>query len=198
MGFTSNTLEAFARSLMDRLVGDAMPVALEAIPSDQLRAKLVARVHSPTRADLFLTPYWSLFVHDGHGVISPRSATFLVYYRDRSDDPRRPGGQTPDRLVDERRLTASEFADGIAENRRRRQLNPAGGKNQFMLVIQDASGRPANTGPARGTPFFEAVLMANFEEHAEDTIYDALDAFILRELADEAPDRTEPTIRFEI
>lgn len=197
MGFTPSLIEAFLRTLMGRLVQDAMPVALEAIPSEQLRAKLVPRVHSPTRADLFLTPYWSLFLHDGHGVISPQGATFLVYYRNREDDPRRPGGKTPDRLADEKRLTAQQFAEGFAENRRRRQLNPGGGSHQFMIVVQDTSGRPANTGPARGIPFFEHTLMAFFEDHAEDTIYDLLNRFILREFADEAPDRTERPIRFE-
>lgn len=197
MGFTVGALESFSRMIMGMLTQDAMPVALEAIPSDQLRAKLVPRVHSPTRADLFLTPYWALFVHDGHGVISPQLATFLVYYRDRSDDPRRPGGLTPDRLANERRLTAREFANGVAENSRRFQNNPGGGRSQFMIVVKDAAGGPARTGSAQGVPFFESVLMSFFEENAEDAIYDALDRFVLREFADEAPDGTERPIKFE-
>lgn len=194
MGFTPDTLERFSRQLVNSLVREATPVALSVIPSEQLREKLTPRVHSPTAGDLFLTPYWALFVHDGHGVIAPTRAKFLVYYADRQDDPRRPGGQSPDRLVDERRLTKREFTSGLAENRRRQQTNPSGGPNQFMIVVSNADGSPGKSGPARGTPFFE-TLMAPFEDSAEDLIYNHLEAYVLRQLFDEdAPGERKPII----
>jgi hypothetical protein len=195
VGFTPTVLKEFARSLVARLVSDAFPVALEAIPSQQLKEKLERRIHTPLSGDLFLTPYWAIFVHDGHSAIGPVTARFLVYYVDRADDPRRPGGKSPDRLSDERRLTKSEFEFGLAENRRLAQINPGGGANQFMIVVRDQLGRPRRTGPVDSRPFFESAAMAAFEDSAEDTVYEEFERFVLRELANESPAGTERPIR---
>lgn len=197
MGFTPNVIQSFLRLAMGELATDAQAHALTVIPSEQLKEKLRPRVHSPTEADLFLTPYWALFVHDGHGTIAPTRARFLVYYADKADDPRRPGGQTPDRLADERRLTAREFQQGLAENRRRQQTNPAGGPNQFMIVVRDKFGQPQHTGPVPGVPFFE-VLMAPFEHDAEGKLYGLLDDFVLREMREEFEEGTQRPIKFRL
>lgn len=181
--FTPSRIEEFAFEVMDRLTREAVPHALSVIPSEQLKAKLQPRVLTHTTGDLFITSYWALFVHDGHGEIRPSRARFLVYYVNRDDDPRRPGGQAPDRAADERRLTRSEFAFGIAENRRRQQTNPSGGPNQFMIVVRNDDGTPGTTGPAAGVPFFE-TLMEPFEREAEDLLYDLLEEFVLSELDD--------------
>ena len=175
--FSPLTLQRFSRNLIEKLLTAAEPVALAAIPSEQLKEQLRPRIHNRFSGDLFITSYWAIFVHDGHGPISPVRARFLVYYRDRANDPRRPDGRTPDRLSEERRLTRSEFQHGIAENRRLRQLNPGAGPSQFMLIVKDKDGRPMSSGPAKAQPFFETGMLP-FENIAEDLIYTELDRFV--------------------
>ena len=186
--FTPQNIQAFSERLIDRLLTNAMPQALSVIPSRQLREKLVPRRHSPLTGDLFISSYWALFIEDGTRTIAPVKARFLVYYRDRDDDPRRPGGETPDRAADERRLTKAEFDAGIAENRRRAQLNPGGGPQQFMIVVANKDGGPGTTAGRPGVHFFEQ-LMKPFEDFAENIIYDEFEAFVLANLEDDLKNR---------
>lgn len=189
--FSVGALDGFLTALALELAELAMPIAREVIPSRTLRAQLTVEFLGPGRSALRVESFWALILHDGRGPVRPgKGATFLVYYVDPLDDPRLSNGY-PIHPSDQRRLTASDFYFGIAENRRREQLNPAGGPQQYMIVVKDDGGNPASTGPAAGT-FFFTEGMETFENSIDDLVLARFDSMV-RSLT--PPKETGPAIR---
>ena len=176
-GYNPGTFDAFLTGIAVELAEIAAPVARQVIPSRTLRAQLTVEYLGPGRSALRLESFWALILHDGRGPVNPgKGARFLVYYVDARDDPRLRNGY-PIYPQDQRRLTSTEFYEGVAENRRREQINPAGGPQQFMIVAKDNDGSPRSTGPAAGTYFFTEG-METFEAGVDDLILARFDDMV--------------------
>jgi hypothetical protein len=186
--FTLEDFDYFADDLMQDVVNLAYQTAYPNIPSRTLRDAMTKQVRI-TRAGytgaLYIPHFWALFVHDGRGGFGPQRATFLVYFVNDADDPRKP---TPERAKDQRRLTKAEFQAGLGENRRLEQLNPAGGPMQHMIVVKDPFGDPARVGRAEGTPFFSPDYMQPFLTQVDNLVFEKFDAFIRRNVGFEKVD----------
>lgn len=177
--FTPVSINNFRSELLDRLLTVALPIARDVVPSSTLAASFIPRDHGLGRGDIF-TPYeFAVILHDGRDAVYPKSggAPFLIYFVDPADDPRIRFGY-PEKLDARPKLTQDQFDFGVAENRRLYLANPAGGRNQHMIIVRDASGRPAGVGPARGTFFFSERTDDIFLPIAEGIIFNNFDAFV--------------------
>lgn len=155
--WTKDHTRAFAQDMMARLVERADIRLRPGIPSRTLREGARRRILNVERggtyyADFYIPHYWAVMVHDGHKPFGPSRAKFLVYFRDDADDPRKPN---PERVADWRPLERQDFEFGLAENRRRFQLNPSGGWYQYMVIVKNQDGSPGMVGYSRPQPFFE-------------------------------------------
>lgn len=134
--------------VLNILARRAFALVRDRIPSETLRAALKV-VLTDKQAVLFIPHYWAIYVHDGRGAVTPKDAVWLVWFADPQDDPRIRGGY-PVRGSDVRRLTKAQWLDGL----RRNQENELEGLDPYMIVRQ-------YSGPARGTPFFEKLRLAD-------------------------------------
>lgn len=190
--FNPSVFDTFLVTLAHDLAQEALPYAKAVIPSDTLRRQLTVEFFGPGRSALRVESFWAVILHDGRGPVNPgKGATFLVYYVDPLDDPRLDNGY-PIYPEDQKRLTKAQFYEGIAENRRREQINPEGGPYQFMIVVEN-NGEPWSTGPAKGTYFFSEGMEA-FEHAADDFIFRAFD----RMIAEHAPRSGGSTAKFKL
>lgn len=179
MTFTGPELLDFRLNTMFELLSVAQSNIRPDIPSRTLRRTLQLRVpnnRGGREGDLFLPQFWATIVHDGRSGFGPKTAKFLTYFQDPDDDPRKP---TPARAAQQRSLTRAEFYAGVAENKRREQVNPGGGPMQFMLIIKTAKGLPGRVGPAAAQPFFLGPGAKRFEAQAPDIVFRELDKLIL-------------------
>lgn len=169
------------REILTKLGEAAHRLARRSIRSATLRNALQFEHTGTETGRLYIPHYWAIYQHDGRGRVSPVTKRWLVYYRDPADDPRLRGGYPVD-LRDVRRLTAEQFKAGLAENQQRFKANPAGGRQQFMVV------RPA-VGPTAASasyPFFEDG-MSTFPAEAREII-DTVIQGELRSLATRSSD----------
>lgn len=164
------------KRMLEKLGEEALRMARRSIRSDTLRRAIRFEHLAPGEARLYIPHFWAIYQHDGRGTVRPTTKRFLVYYRDPNDDPRLKGGY-PIELKDIKRLTRDQFVAGAEENRRRYLANPAGGRQQFM-VVREASGP---TRPTRSYPFFEAGMLGM--PAIADRILDALMQTEMRTLA---------------
>jgi len=84
--------------------------------SRTLADNLTVRVSqaSPGRSNVYIPHYWAIFVHDGRGPFGPRSAKWLVWYKNPFEDPRLEDGVRQKRFKDTRRLTKDQFQTDLA------------------------------------------------------------------------------------
>lgn len=69
-------------------------------------------------AKITIPHFWAVFVHDGRNrPILPKNAMVLVWYKNKADDPRFPGGSTPKRASQIRKLTRREFIRGLRQGK---------------------------------------------------------------------------------
>lgn len=156
-----------------KLARQGVSYARPNIPSKSLRAAIQAVVEAnPGEATVFIPHYWAVFVNDGRKAISMPPGAFLVWFRDPTNDPRRPGGHTPERAADFRRLTPAEFKYWMAQNRLADQI----GSPRPMIVTKAVSAvRPAG--------FFDNDKgMALFVRQAHRILREDFDKFVRQEL----------------
>jgi len=71
-----------------------------------------------SRGFLYIDPYWAIYFHDGRRAINrEKGQSSLIWYRDKTLDPRLNSGKTPNRASNLRHLTSSELREAIAEGR---------------------------------------------------------------------------------
>lgn len=154
--WTRDHTDAFIQDMMARMVERADIRLRPGIPSRTLRDAARRRIFNTARggtayADFYIPHYWAVMLHDGHDVIYPSRAKYLVWFRDSADDPRKPN---PERVDEWEPLTREIFMAGLAENRRLFQLNPSAGWYQFMIIMKNSDGSPGPAGFSRPQPFF--------------------------------------------
>lgn len=180
MTFSRDDILAFKVELLSRLLAEAAAEIRPKIPSRTLQRSMVPRIDVRGRnakGDLFIAEFWALFVHDGTRAFGPSNAKFLVYFVNPADDPRKPGGVTPRRASQVRRLTEAEFRAGLAENARLARLNPGGGPMQHMIIVRTPSGSPGRVGPKEGSFFFERGA-EGFEGRVDELVSEAFNRFV--------------------
>lgn len=110
------TPDQFLERATTAIANAALTYCQPSIPSQTLQAALIVQVYDARHASIFLTYYWSLYVHDGRGpFVKP---TIMCWFKDPKQDPRLNAGVTPARLADVRHLTADEFYFWLRENHR--------------------------------------------------------------------------------
>ena len=124
--------------------------------------------------------YWAIFVHQGRPNAPYRKDRGVyVFWRDPSEDPRRPGGREPRRRGDLRRLTVSEFNRAVL---RRRQWIADGGDPADSPVVITRVIR----NPTKAIPFFsntDGRGMLGFREIGAKKIESSFDGFVKQQLA---------------
>lgn len=137
------------------------------IPSKQLEAALEAIELSNSKGVLHVPHYWAAYVHDGRPPVTPQTATFLVWFKNPSDDPRYLGGQYPVYRSDIKRLTPDQFKAGLQRNREiiaaykrrtKRQVLTAEDYRAMDLpmIVAKRSPRVDTAGAQPGSKFFYA------------------------------------------
>lgn len=182
MTFSNEDITFFKIALLDELLKKADTVIRPRIPSRTLRQAMRktfdVKGRRISKGSLFIPHYWAVMVHDGRRAFKAKQATFLVYFAQEADDPRKPN---PQRLVDQRRLTRDEFQAGLAVNRRLSNVNPQGGPQQHMIIVKTPKGTPGIVGGAPGTPFF-TDFAEPFERQVDGIVSARFDEFIRRNL----------------
>ena len=178
MSFDAETIAFFKLDLLHKLLAAADTVIRPQIPSKTLRRAMVQTFDISKRnkaiGGLFITHFWAVMLHDGHRAFGPKTAKFLVYFVNEDDDPRKP---TPARASDVRRLSKSEFNDGLARNRQLLTQNPSQGPYQHMIVVKTPRGRAGRIAATPPTNFFSTGGKA-FEQRADDIFFDLFDSFV--------------------
>lgn len=93
--------------------------AIVAIRSKQLRAGLKRVKRGDSVWALHIPHFWAVYLNDGRKAVSPKTATYLVWFRDPKQDPRLNNGRTPERASQIRRLTQAQFKKFAAINRKK-------------------------------------------------------------------------------
>jgi VQ motif len=108
---TDEELDAFMIRVLERICALAVDTARPLIPSQTLADALaVIEGESDYQRFLSIPHYWAVYAHDGWGAFGPSKCDFLVWFRDKLDDPRTNYGQQyPVREGDIRKLTKEEF-----------------------------------------------------------------------------------------
>ena len=165
---------AWLRREAKKVAKQASTYARPNIPSKTLRVALqVVEGQEPGNAAVFIPHYWAVFVHDGRRGFSMRPGAYLVWFRNPANDPRRPGGTTPERLRDMRRRTPQEFQYWMRQNR----LADKVGAPRPMIVTRAV-------GPTRPAGFFDNKKgMAIFIKQAKRIMAEDFDRFVRQQLA---------------
>lgn len=162
------------------------------IPSNTLRRSLelryelsrdVVRIHVPH--------YWALYVHEGRGPVYPVQATVLVWFRNRNNDPRLPGGRYPERASEIRHLTREQFKFWLRENR----LARARGVPVPMIVVSSVQ---KGVEPVRFFSNEPGGGMAGFAQFVNELFNDRVRRFILRQIKDDLRVRDRVTARIVV
>lgn len=122
------------------------------------------------RADLFIPHYWAIWYHDGRGRVSPVSARKLVFFDNKNNDPRLPGGRYPETEAQVRRLTRRQYQDGLRINRERAEL----GLRPFMFVVDSVRA-------SRPRPFFDRLSQGS-AKRADPVALRIFERELLREI----------------
>lgn len=186
MSFSNDEITFFKIALLDDLLTKADVVIRPRIPSSTLREAMRktfdVKGRRFSKGSLFIPHYWAVMVHDGHRPFRAKDATFLVYFADEADDPRKPN---PARLADQVRLTKGQFDAGLLENLRLANVNPQGGSQQHMIIVKTPKGRPGLVKATAASPFFSEGA-APFERQVDAIVLAKFDSFIRRNIFTEA------------
>lgn len=147
---TDEEVKDFIQRVLDRISQVAFDKVQPLIPSRVL-ADALAVVAGETENQRFLQVphYWAVYVHDGRGAFGPVRSEYLVWFRDKLDDPRTNFGQDyPIREGDIKRLSKEQFQYYLELNRQDR----AAGLRPRMVI---AKFQPKIM---QGTPFFDEGL----------------------------------------
>ncbi len=164
MAITSTT--PLSTRLLRAFLDSGKAQATPQIPSEQLRAGLIAEEMTSSTGRLHVPHYWAQWVHDGRGPApgSTGSTSILVWFRNPKDDPRYPGGIYPVRKSQIRHLSRGEFKKWSRINQRiiNRYRNSTG---KSALTASDyramdlpmiiAKNSPGDRGFVTGVPFFD-------------------------------------------
>lgn len=135
------------RKILEELGTRELARAKRLIGSRTLKAAVRLIIdESEQRADLFIPHYWAVWYHDGRGRVSPVNARKLVFFDNKNNDPRIPGGRLPVTEQQVRRLTREQYREGLRINQER----AARGQRPFMFVV-DSVRR------SRPRPFFKKL-----------------------------------------
>jgi hypothetical protein len=123
--------------------------------------------------------YWAIFVHQGRpNAPYTKQRGVYVFWRDPSEDPRRPGGREPRRRSDLRRLTIEEFNRAVM--RRREWIADGGDPRDSPVVITRVI-----RSPTKAIPFFsntDGRGMLGFQEIGAKKIESGFDGFVKQQL----------------
>ena len=164
-------IRAFIQRVLDRICELAVDKARPAIPSSTLRDALavVAGEDENTRY-LSIPHYWAIYVHDGRGAFGPLKSDYLVWFRNKLDDPRTNyAKQFPVREGDIRRLTREQFNYCLELNKldRAAGLRPRMVIAKFQPKIQEGSFFFSNLDVSEE---FSAVVQEEFRALLAPTI----------------------------
>lgn len=181
--------------LAEELARQGYEKARLVIRSNQLRRGL-RRVHNDDGSWSLLVPhYWAVYLHDGRGPVTPKTATYLVWFRNPKDDPRLTGGRSPERLSQARRLSASQFKYWAEKNRqiikryRRatgRRILTASDYEAMKLPMIVVKMSPRSGGLVPGQKFFSNEAdggMSGFPEEAGQLAVRRTSEHVRRELS---------------
>jgi hypothetical protein len=144
--------------------------------SRQLARNMETFVVTPEEGWLFCDPYWAIYFHDGRGAITKARGS-LVWFRNRSADPRLRGGRTPNRARDLKKLNLSreEFAQKVRDGE--------------IYVRNRVAGVEA-------TPFFSNTGgMQGFLQEAASIVREEFRKYLLEELGGELEIAETTTLR---
>ena len=184
---SQRSIDSFVRRLADEMAALGAGIAKKGIPSKTLKQGLQIVKDSDGDRVLYIPHFWAIYVHDGRGAIKMPKGSFMVFFRDPANDPRRQKGKTPVRANELRRLTQSEFQRGLELNRIARKV----GATPYMYVTPYVKG-------VQGSFFFvNEGNMAPFVQQAKLIGRDRGLAFIRRGLG-ETLTRQKKTIRIRL
>jgi hypothetical protein len=125
----------FGITIAADLAEQFLEVVKRRVQSQTIRDNLVIlNGPDPSEVRIVALPYWSAWYHNGRGIVEPSGAHILVWYKDPSQDPRKPTNI----FAPGRRLTKEEF----------QSASKAG-----LLVITKRAG------PSTPHPFFDEAMV---------------------------------------
>ena len=184
---TEKLLPALAEELSKRAYRKALP----AIRSRQLKAGLQRVQRGGASWALHIPHFWAVYLNDGRSAVTPKNATYLVWFRNPKDDPRLVNGNTPERLSQTRRLSSAQFKYWAGKNREIiKRYRRATGKRILTRSDYEAMKLPMvvvkmspRTGlPVEGQHFFDNVPgggMYGFMREAGDLAKQYTSGFVL-------------------
>jgi len=168
------------RRILEALGEQELARARRLIGSRTLRAAIRLIIdESQQRADLFIPHYWAIWYHDGRGRVSPVSARKLVFFDNKNDDPRIPGGRLPVTEAQVSRLTRDQYREGLRINQERASR----GQRPFMFVVD-------SVGPSRPRPFFRE-LEQGAAERADAIVFKVFEDELLSEIDSDPATKSE-------
>lgn len=124
------------------------------------------------KTHVYIPHYWSLMVHDGRRPF--RKQRFMVWFRNPRNDPRLPGGKTPQRVSQLRHMSREEFEFWQEQNRK---ADPTGlNPRARPMVVTKVIRKP--TPPDRF--FANDDGMLGFQQEAADIIKNEFSLHVLR------------------
>lgn len=186
-------------NLYGRIIRKLLPAArnkaITRLGGGQLAAALNENVDHETpeeaQGHLNVPHYWAPFYHDAEkrGVVKASPGGMLVWFRNKFDDPRLFGGNSPVTRSQVRHLTKADFRKWSAENRRiAKNYCRATGKrhkdltrDDYMamnlpMIVTKQSPRHGDIGAVHDNPFFSDAPgggMAGFSQEALPIIREA-------------------------
>lgn len=178
--------------LAEELSKKAYQQALQSIRSKQLRRTLSRVNVSDSVWKLHIPQYWAVYLHDGRGPVSPKAATFLVWFRNPKNDPRLSGGQSPLRAAQTRRLSKSQFQYWARKNqaiikkyraRTGKKILTSSDYEAMKLPMVVVKMSPKNGGRVPGQHFFDNDAgMQGFSEQVSRTVKRSTSDHVKKEL----------------
>lgn len=203
MGCSSDMASIYSK-ILDRLLPAAFAKALPRMGSKQLAASLntskAKETDTSAEGRLNVPHYWAPFYHsrDLRGVVAPKQASKLIWFRDKTKDPRLVNGLSPVNKSEVRHLTKDGLREGARLNREaikaycratgksKSKLTPEDYRSiNLPMIVADASPRDGNLNAVKQNPFFSNAPgggMEGFDREAKaiiaEELYKEMEAFL--------------------
>jgi hypothetical protein len=168
-GRFGKTPTEFIDFVLEKMGDEALRRTRPHVKSATLRRSLRSRKDPENSRRIIIdTPYyWALYAHDGRKEHGPRKQKVIIFFENKTDDPRTDLSLNYPKTVGARRgmrQFKTAYENGLKQNSlRRRAASLSGGDYRpFMIVVP-------LVGPARANPFFD-IGLAGFEGDAKDLL----------------------------
>ena len=206
--------------ILDRLLPAAFAKALPRMGSKQLAASLNTSKDQETdtgaSGKMNVPHYWAPFYHsrDRRGVTKPSTAAKLIWFRNKSQDPRLVSGLSPVNKSEVRHLTKEGLRYGRELNREairnycratgksKNKLTPADyAAANLPMIVADQSPRDGNLQKVKENPFFSDEPgggMDGFVQEAEKIMHEVLFEEMESFLRETGLKKTEAVCRIQL